>query len=527
MIAISYRREDTLAVTGRLYDRLQAKFGKRNVFMDFDSIRPGLDFREQIKQTIEGSRVVVAVIGPHWLGEQPDAARRIDDPTDFVRLEIAYALNRGIPVIPVLVNNTPMPNVGKLPADIQALAFRHALPLDSGLDFHQHADRLISGIANSLDVLPAPPEQGETGEPVAVATGSRKKLVVTGVLLLLSMAAFATWLVLRSTNQTRDQSAAHPINPVAPARSPVALNSVTEQAVAVAPTTAPRMNPVIELSSVPPGAKVLQKGVLIGTTPLRRDDLPPGDTTFLLVHDGYLPHALKAALEAKQEFRQEIALAQPAPVYTGTIRVRPDDRSPPRPVVIALHPDLKTGHMTQSSRRGDFVVKFTGVWEETELHAVTGDVVSQPAGIQWAPESFILRFGEDGKTASYECAADGKTYAADLSAPSVPAASTYRGSIHQEGDQGGAGVPLTIKFAADRKSGTETQSSKHGDTVVKFNGVWDGQTLRVVTDEVVAKPRNIEWKPESFTLRFADDWKTAAYECHAEGHVFRAELSAP
>ena len=109
MIAISYRREDSLPVTGRLYDRLQAKFGKRDVFMDFDSIRAGLDFREQIKHTIERANVVIAMIGPHWAGEQPNGSRRIDDPDDFVRLEIAYALKCGIPVIPVLINNTPMP----------------------------------------------------------------------------------------------------------------------------------------------------------------------------------------------------------------------------------------------------------------------------------------------------------------------------------------------------------------------------------------------------------------------------------
>ena len=109
MIAISYRREDSLPTAGRLYDRLQVKFGKKNVFMDFDSIPPGMDFREQIKQMIERSNLVIAIIGPHWLGEQPDASRRIDNPADFVRLEIAYALERGIPVIPVLVNNTPPP----------------------------------------------------------------------------------------------------------------------------------------------------------------------------------------------------------------------------------------------------------------------------------------------------------------------------------------------------------------------------------------------------------------------------------
>lgn len=166
MIAISYRREDSLPIAGRLYDRLEAKFGKRNVFMDFDSIRPGLDFRQPIKETIERSNVVVAIIGPNWFGEQSDGSRRVDDPTDFVRLEIEYALKRGIPVIPVLINDTPMPRPEKLPSDIQGLAFRHALPLDSGLDFREHADRLINSISDAA--------RSPAGQPVSAGVRKSK-----------------------------------------------------------------------------------------------------------------------------------------------------------------------------------------------------------------------------------------------------------------------------------------------------------------------------------------------------------------
>ena len=68
VIAISYRREDSTPIAGRIHDRLQAEFGKKSVFMDFDSIPYGVDFREQIKQTLERARVVVAIIGPAWLG---------------------------------------------------------------------------------------------------------------------------------------------------------------------------------------------------------------------------------------------------------------------------------------------------------------------------------------------------------------------------------------------------------------------------------------------------------------------------
>ena len=146
MIAISYRREDTLPIAGRLYDRLQTDFGKGNVFMDFDSIPYGVDFREHIKQMIDRSKVVIALIGPDWFGRRRQRTRRIDDPADFVRLEIAYAFEREIPVIPVLINDTPMPKPADLPPEIEALAFRNAVNIHVGLDFHPHTDRLVAGI---------------------------------------------------------------------------------------------------------------------------------------------------------------------------------------------------------------------------------------------------------------------------------------------------------------------------------------------------------------------------------------------
>src|SRR2546430_13057559 len=157
MIAISYRREDSTSIAGRLHDRLRAEFGNDNVFMDFDSIPYGVDFRDHIAQTLERAEVVVAVIGPGWLGHRPgESTRRVDDATDFVRLEIAGALQRGIPVIPILVDKAHMPIEDTLPDDLKPLVFRNGLMLDSGIDFHHHADRLITGIRRLLkNVEPA------------------------------------------------------------------------------------------------------------------------------------------------------------------------------------------------------------------------------------------------------------------------------------------------------------------------------------------------------------------------------------
>src|ERR1041384_125726 len=186
MIAISYRRQDSSPVAGRLYDRLQAEFGKGSVFMDFDSIPYGVDFREHIKQTLKRAKVVVAIIGPEWSGGKDLANRRIDDPTDFVRLEVASALENGIPIIPVLINNTPMPEAKNLPPELEGLAFRKGLALDTGIDFHHHADRLIAGIHRVIDPPKAPEPPPPLVPPTIAAPATQKptKLLPVSIALV-------------------------------------------------------------------------------------------------------------------------------------------------------------------------------------------------------------------------------------------------------------------------------------------------------------------------------------------------------
>jgi hypothetical protein len=161
MIAISYRREDTAAITGRIYDRLQAKFGRDRVFMDLESIPSGVDFRTHISESLNRCNTLLVVIGPHWLAASPDGSRRIDDPTDFVRLEVAQALARNIRVIPLLIDRTDMPSSSSLPEDLKRLARRYALRVDSGADFDHHIDWLCSSLqstfSSSLPTLSASP----------------------------------------------------------------------------------------------------------------------------------------------------------------------------------------------------------------------------------------------------------------------------------------------------------------------------------------------------------------------------------
>ena len=100
-IFISYRREDSIGHTGRLYDLLAKHFGKANVFMDIDTIGPGEDFLEVIDNTCESCQVLLAIIGRSWTRvTDQEGNRRLDNPSDFVRLEILHALEKKILVVP-------------------------------------------------------------------------------------------------------------------------------------------------------------------------------------------------------------------------------------------------------------------------------------------------------------------------------------------------------------------------------------------------------------------------------------------
>ena len=129
-IFISYRRDDTEGEAGRLFDDLTRTFGGKSVFMDVTDIKPGIDFRKVIDDNVATCGVLLAVIGPAWTTITGDAGeRRLDDPNDFVRLEIASALARDIAVIPVLVHDARMPHPDQLPDNLKDLAFRNSVEI--------------------------------------------------------------------------------------------------------------------------------------------------------------------------------------------------------------------------------------------------------------------------------------------------------------------------------------------------------------------------------------------------------------
>jgi hypothetical protein len=127
-IFISYRRQDAAAHAGRLYDRLAGEFGKDAVFMDVDTVELGVDFVERIESAVGSSDVLLAVIGRDWLSSTDAGGnRRLDNSDDFVRIEISAALQRGIRVVPVLVEGAKMPAADELPDALVGIARRQAL----------------------------------------------------------------------------------------------------------------------------------------------------------------------------------------------------------------------------------------------------------------------------------------------------------------------------------------------------------------------------------------------------------------
>lgn len=128
-IFVSYRRDDSSGHAGRLFDNLAKHFGEDQIFMDIDTIEPGEDFLEVIEKAVGSCEIVIVVMGQRWLSASDDASRRLDNPNDFVRLEIATALNRDIRVIPVLVQKATMPRPQDLPDDINRLSRRNAIEI--------------------------------------------------------------------------------------------------------------------------------------------------------------------------------------------------------------------------------------------------------------------------------------------------------------------------------------------------------------------------------------------------------------
>lgn len=148
-IFICYRRQDAPGEAGRIADWLDRHFGEHEVFMDVTELKPGVDFVDEIEKEVGSVDALVAVIGREWTSATNEqGARRLDDPTDWVRLEIGTALRRNVRVIPVLVRGATMPKLDELPDDLHGLRRRNALELTE--------TQWRAGIEQLIEALDAP-----------------------------------------------------------------------------------------------------------------------------------------------------------------------------------------------------------------------------------------------------------------------------------------------------------------------------------------------------------------------------------
>jgi hypothetical protein len=147
-IFISYRRDDAPGYAGRLYDRLAAHFGAEHVFMDVQGIEPGVDFVDAIERALGSCEILIVLIGKDWLAADKAGRRRLDDPNDFVRVETATALGRGIRVVPVLVEGAEMPRGDSLPTELLPLVRRQAVELS-----HKQWDATSTDLIRTLEKI--------------------------------------------------------------------------------------------------------------------------------------------------------------------------------------------------------------------------------------------------------------------------------------------------------------------------------------------------------------------------------------
>jgi hypothetical protein len=163
-IFVSYRREDTAYPSGWLFDKLAQHFGQDQVFKDIDSIDLGDEFVEVITAAVERCEVLLALIGKRWLtASDEDGHQRLDNPTDFVRLEVEAAITRNIRIIPILVDGARMPRADELPPSLAMLARRQALEL-SPSRFSYGVGQLLRALEKTLTVTQAPPVDPEDAD---------------------------------------------------------------------------------------------------------------------------------------------------------------------------------------------------------------------------------------------------------------------------------------------------------------------------------------------------------------------------
>lgn len=264
-IFIGYRREDTADVAGRIYDALAARFGRQRIFKDVDNLRPGADFGAHIRALLPRCRVVLVLIGPNWLEARDERGqRRIDDPHDWVRIEIELALaTPGLDVVPVLVNGARMPRTDELPESLHPLLRRHAATIRRDPDFHDDVGKLTAALRQSVGagVLDLSALGGEKKAAAArpAPRGERRQgmMFVGGIVAALTLVAvgYGAWRVLGTPApapvSVAERDAQTPPSENTPAPQPESPAAPATQAPTPAPQTrVPQSRASVELPAM-------------------------------------------------------------------------------------------------------------------------------------------------------------------------------------------------------------------------------------------------------------------------------------
>ena len=178
--------------------------------MDLDSIEPGLDFAEVIQDALASCAVPVALIGRQWLTlTDEEGGRRLDNPDDYVRFEVQTALERGVRVIPVLVDGARAPKTPQLPVELQKLARLNAL----GLSYDRYqfdADRLLDVVARILGALPPPDEHPPDENAAAPVDPERVSRILQDAMHSADSIASERWKAVTLVNVATAMAATDP-----------------------------------------------------------------------------------------------------------------------------------------------------------------------------------------------------------------------------------------------------------------------------------------------------------------------------
>lgn len=151
-VFLSYRREDSGGYAGRIQDQLVQALGSDILFMDVDAIPLGANFVRVLHDEVAKCEVLLAVIGRNWLDARDEHGNhRLENPNDFVRVEIGAALQRDIPVVPILVDGARIPDARQLPKELEELSLRNGIEVRLA-SFHEDVSRLIRGLKTQLNI---------------------------------------------------------------------------------------------------------------------------------------------------------------------------------------------------------------------------------------------------------------------------------------------------------------------------------------------------------------------------------------